>query len=302
MSSSFLDSNLQATNHTDSQFEAVRGRLFGLAYRMLGVRADAEDIVQETYVRWHEADRTAIRSAEAWLVTTATRLCIDRLRALKVERAAYEGPWMPEPLVSELPPPDRAVEQASDLSVAFLVLLERLGPEERAAFLLHDVFDQPYVEIAAILDKSEAACRQMVRRARERVRRGDRRFTATASDKVRLLQQFTAAVAARDEKALQALFAPDAVWTADGGGRAPAAPRPIVGAARIAKLVLGIQTRTFRNQLTLHLVDVNGEPGLCARLGDTVVGVVAIESDGTRIRAAHVIVNPEKLTLVPALS
>lgn len=296
--SSSLDSERHTASSADPQFEALRGRLFGLAYRMLGVRADAEDIVQETYVRWHEADRTGIRNHEAWLVTAATRLCIDRLRALGVERAAYNGQWLPEPLVTELPPPDRAAELASDLSMAFLVLLERLGPEERAAFLLHDVFDRPYAEIATILGKSEAACRQMIHRARERVRRGNRRFTATAGDKARLLQQFTAAVEAGDEKTLQALFAPDVVWTADGGGRVPAAPHPIVGAERIARLVVGLQHRTWRNRLTLHLVAVNGEPGLCARIDGTVAGVLAIESDGVRISAVHVVVNPEKLASV----
>src|SRR5947207_5633526 len=122
-------------------FDAVKPRLFGLAYRMLGSRAEAEDVVQETYIRWHLADETTVRNPEAWLVTTATRQAIDRLRALKVEREAYVGPWLPEPLIGTAPPPDRDVELASDLSIAFLVLLERLAPEERAAFLLHDVFD-----------------------------------------------------------------------------------------------------------------------------------------------------------------
>jgi len=149
-------------------FESVRHRLFGLAYRMLGSRADAEDIVQEAYVRWHQAADT-VRNPEAWLVTTATRLAIDRLRALKAEREAYTGPWLPEPLIGTEPPPDREAELASDLSVAFMVLLERLAPEERAAFLLHDVFDCGYGEIARLLGKSEAASRQIVHRARGRV-------------------------------------------------------------------------------------------------------------------------------------
>lgn len=146
-----------------SPFEHARGRLFGIAYRMLSSRAEAGDLVQDAYVRWHQADHGPIENAEAWLVTTVTRLAIDRLRALKTEREAYTGPWLPEPLIGEQPPPpDREVELASDLSVAFLVLLERLAPEERAAFLLHDVFETDYPSIARLLGRSEAACRQIV--------------------------------------------------------------------------------------------------------------------------------------------
>ncbi|HET9268805.1 MAG TPA: sigma-70 family RNA polymerase sigma factor, partial [Vicinamibacterales bacterium] len=149
----------------------MKPRLFGLAYRMLGSRTEAEDVVQEAYVRWHQADEASIRNAEAWLVTTATRLAIDRLRALKAEREAYVGPWLPEPLIgTPPPPPDRDVELSSDLSIAFLVLLERLAPEERAAFLLHDVFDFSFDEVATALERSAAACRQLAVRARTHVR------------------------------------------------------------------------------------------------------------------------------------
>src|SRR5262245_37194249 len=147
-------------------FEATRGRLFGLAYRMLGSRADAEDIVQEAYVRWHEAEKDRIESPEAWLVTTTTRLAIDRLRRLETEREAYFGQWLPQPIVSDAPP-DRHLDLADDLSIAFLTLLERLAPEERAAFLLHDVFDVGYPEIASVIEKTESAVRQVVHRARE---------------------------------------------------------------------------------------------------------------------------------------
>ena len=153
---------------------------------MLGSRADAEDMLQETYLRWHQADVEAIEVPEAWLVTTITRLCIDRLRAARVEREAYVGPWLPEPLVEDAyPPPDRYVELASDLSVAFLVLLERLAPEERAAFLLHDVFDAGYREIAQAIGKSEPATRQIVHRARERVRRDRPRFRISEAARAR---------------------------------------------------------------------------------------------------------------------
>src|SRR4029434_9534116 len=227
-------------------FETLRGRLFGLAYRMLGSRADAEDIVQEAYVRWHEAEHDRIENPEAWLVTTTSRLAIDRLRRLKTEREAYVGPWLPEPCVTVMRMPDLDLALAADLSIAFLTLLERLAPEERAAFLLHDVFDVGYTEIASVIEKSEAACRQGVHRARERVRGDSRRFDVTASAKAALLHRFMAATEARDERAVLALFAPDATWTADGGGKTGAAPRPIVGAHRICQRVIGVRGKLSR--------------------------------------------------------
>ena len=258
---------MEGTDEISSAVEHLRGRLFGVAYRMLGSRAEAEDVVQEAYVRWHQADAASVRNAEAWLVTTTTRIAIDRLRALKREREAYTGPWLPEPLLGdEPPPPDRQIELASDLSVAFLVLLERLAPEERAAFLLHDVFDCDYAEVARVLEKSESACRQMLHRARERVRTERKRFAVPEAARARLLRTFTEAVEARDERTLLALFAPDATWTADGGGKTAAAPRPIVGAERIVRLVLGLEQRFRRDHGSFHLASVNGETGICVRL------------------------------------
>lgn len=279
-------------------FEALRSRLFGLAYRMLGVRGDAEDIVQEAYVRWHGADRGEVRNAEAWLVATTTRLAIDRLRRLKTEREAYTGPWLPEPLLSETPAPDRALDLASDLSLAFLVLLERLAPEERAAFLLHDIFDCSYDDIARIIGKGEAACRQTVSRARERVRRDRKRFDATAADKEALLRRFMTAVDARDEQALLALFTPDSSWTADGGGRTAATPRPIHGADRIAKLVLGLTKHLTAR--TMRLAIVNGEPGVHVFVEGRLTAAMAIDVEGDRIAAIYAVVNPDKLSVTTA--
>lgn len=282
----------------DGDFEALRGRLFGLAYRMLGSRAEAEDVVQESYLRWHEADHGRIRSPAAWLVTTATRLAIDRLRALKTQRELYHGPWLPEPLMGrEPPPPDHDLALASDLSVAFLVLLERLAPDERAAFLLHEVFDCGYDEIARILGKSQAASRQVVHRARERVRSDRKRFQVTEAAKAALLRKFSAAVDARDEYALLALFAPDVTWTADGGGRVPAARYPIVGIERVVKLILGLEERYYRGRGSFHLASVNGETGLCMRVDGQVTSVLSFDTDGERILAVYVQVNPDKLDL-----
>jgi len=275
-------------------FEGLRGRLFGLAYRMLGSRADAEDIVQEAYVRWHEVTKDRIDNPEAWLVTTTSRLAIDRLRRLKTEREAYVGQWLPQPIVTDAPP-DRHLDLADDLSMAFLTLLERLAPEERAAFLLHDVFDVGYPEIASVLEKTESAARQVVHRARERVRGERKRFDVSDSAKETLLQRFLAATEARDEQAVLALFAPDATWTADGGGKAAAALRPIVGADRIARLVMGLYERFWANGRTLEIGTINGEAGLCLRDGDHLIATMSIATDGEQILAVYAVVNPDKL-------
>jgi RNA polymerase sigma-70 factor, ECF subfamily len=275
-------------------FEALRGRLTGLAYRMLGSRAEAEDIVQEAYVRWHQAASGRIDSPEAWLVTTTSRLAIDRLRRLKTERDAYVGPWLPEPIVTT-PPPDRHLELSDDLSIAFLTLLERLAPEERAAFLLHDVFDVGYGAIASVLERTEAACRQVVHRARERVREDRKRFDATEAAKAGLLQKFLTALEAQDEKALLELFAPDATWTADGGGKSAAAPHPIAGADRIVRLVIGLRTKFWAADRTIELATVNGETGLRIMDGDRLTATLSIATDGERILAVYAVVNPDKL-------
>ena len=277
-------------------FEALRGRLFGLAYRMVGSRADAEDVVQEAYMRWHQAQQSSIENPEAWLVTTTTRLAIDRLRRLKTEREAYVGPWLPEPIVTAAPPPDRNLDLAADLSIAFLTLLERLAPEERAAFLLHDVFDVGYPQIAAVIDKSEATTRQVVHRARERVRGDRKRFEVTEEAKATLLQRFLDAMQARDEQALLALFAPDATWTADGGGRTAAAPLPILGAERIARLVMGLREKFWTGNRRFEFITLNGETGLALRDGDQLVAVMSVATDGQHIHHVYAVVNPDKLT------
>ena len=276
-------------------FESRRSRIFGLAYRMLGSRADAEDIVQDVYLRWHQADRAGIENPEAWLVTTATRLSIDRLRRLKTERESYVGSWLPEPIVAAEPPPDHHLELSEDLSLAFMTLLERLAPDERAAFLLHDVFDVGYGEIASALERSEAACRQVVHRARERVRGDRKRFEATESDKAVMLERFMTAIEARDERALLQLFAPDATWTADGGGKAAAGLHPIIGADRIARLVIGIREKFWPPNRTMRVATVNGETGLCFHDGDRLTAVMSITTDGERILAIYAVVNPDKL-------
>jgi RNA polymerase sigma-70 factor, ECF subfamily len=276
-------------------FEQSRRRLFGLAYRMLGSKADAEDMVQEAYLRWHQAPADEIRSPEAWLVTVVTRLCIDRLRSAASERETYPGSWLPEPLFGESPPsPDEQVELASNLSMAFMVLLERLAPAERAAFLLREVFDCPYSEIARIIGKSEAACRQIVSRARERVRRDQPRFEASEEDRLRLMRKFTAAIDADDEQTLLALFAEDATLTADGGGKTPAARNIVRGAERLTRLFLGV-ARKLKGRVTRAFLPINGEPGLVTFVDGRPVSALSFVTDGVRIYALYNVLNPDKL-------
>jgi RNA polymerase sigma-70 factor (ECF subfamily) len=278
-----------------AEFERLRGRLFGLAYRMLGSRADAEDIVQDAYIRWHQTRADHVENPEAWLVTTTTRLSIDRLRRLKTEREAYVGQWLPEPILNPEASPDRHLDLADDLSIAFMTLLERLAPEERAAFLLHDVFDVSYDAVASVLEKSEAACRQVVHRARARVRGERRRFEVTEAARTAMIEKFVAAMHERNEQQLLALFAPDATWTADGGGTAGAGLYPIVGADRIARLVIGIRERVWPEGRTVEIATVNGEAGLLFRDNGRTTAVLSVATDGERIQQIFAIVNPDKI-------
>jgi RNA polymerase sigma-70 factor (ECF subfamily) len=191
-------------------FELHRARLFGIAYRMLGSRTEAEDLLQDAYLRWHESDRTHIQSVAAFLVTITARLCVDRLRVLKQERAPYVGSWLPEAIVDDhLPSPEMQRELVDDVSVAFLAVLERLGPEERAAFLLHEVFDYDYPEVAQTLDKTEPACRQMIHRARARLREPRTRFRVSTESRERLLEKFLVAIGSGSRQAVMALLAED---------------------------------------------------------------------------------------------
>lgn len=278
------------------EFERHRPRLFGIAYRMLSSRTDAEDVLQDAYIRWHRGASEDVRSPEAWLVTTVTRLCIDRLRAARTEREHYVGPWLPEPLIGETAPgADARAELSSSLSIAFLVVLEQLEPDERAAFLLHEVFDTEYAEIAEILGKSEAACRQIVSRARKRVH--GRRPRAQVSDAARrsILERFADAIQTQDKEALLALVAEKASWTSDGGGKAPAARKVIRGRERLVRFVLAVLGR-HTDQFVFEMTAVNGEPALAIRTGDTLFSVITVRTDGLRILDVYTVLNPSKLS------
>ena len=280
--------------HSDT-FEAQRPRLWGIAYRMLGSRAEADDMCQEAWLRWNHASKAEIRAPEAWLVTATTRLCIDRLRHLRTERQAYVGPWLPEPVAIETAPPaDHSSELASDLSVAFLAVLERLAPEERAAFLLHEMFDAGYGEIAQVLGKSEAACRQLVSRARKRVREDKPRVHVAPEARANLLRQLAQAVESQDSGVLLALLAKDATWTSDGGGKTKAAKKVVSGAEHVARFALGVFRRHL-SQLKFVPANVNDEAGLAVMFEGRLLSVITILTDGQKILGVYSILNPEKI-------
>jgi RNA polymerase sigma-70 factor (ECF subfamily) len=275
-------------------FERYRARLFGIAYRMLGMVDDANDLVQECYLRWHQADPVAIEAPEGWLVAVITRLAIDRSRRVDVERRSYVGHWLPEPLaIGAPPPPDRRAELASDLSLAFLVMLERLAPEERAAFLLREVLGVDYAELARVLDRSEAACRQMVHRARERVRTERPRFSVSPDAKRELLERFVHALEREDRDALLAVVAPDATFISDGGGRVRAARRIVQGAPRVVRLLVGINRKW--SDVRDEVAWLNGDPALVSYRGDRLVSTTSFDVDGDRIVGFYRVLNPEKL-------
>jgi RNA polymerase sigma-70 factor (ECF subfamily) len=282
-------------------FTQHRPRLLGIAYRMLGTKADAEDVLQDAYLRWHSADATQVESPEAWLTTATTRLSIDRLRHRQVERNAYFGPWLPEPLsAADTQTPEVAAELDSDVSIAFMAMLEALSPEERAAFILHDIIDDDYVDIADALGKSESACRQMVHRARERLTARRRRFVVDEVTRTRMLRKFLGAVASGDRQQIMALFADDAVMTSDGGGKAAAVSRPLLGSDRISRLwyVVARRYREVRTQgrdVEYRIVQVNGEPGIAFLEDGRLQSLIAIETDGERIHGFFSIRNPDKL-------
>lgn len=279
-------------------FDRHRTKLMGIAYRMLGSRSDAEDILQEAYVRWHQADIPSLNNPEAWLVTVVTRLSIDRLREAKAEREHYVGQWIPEPWVSEhAPPAEHPIEMANDLSVAFLLMLERLSPEERAAFLLKEVFDFGYVEIAQMTGKSQEACRQMVHRAKLRVRQDRPRFEVSRQAHLALLGKFIEAARCGDTAKLKALFSEDVTLTGDGGGKVPSVLKPLLGAERVANLYRAIH-RSLGGRMDFHVAEINGIPGIVRHVDGDLESASSFVTDGMRILEIYVVRNPEKLKSV----
>lgn len=287
--------------------EALRRHGFGVAYRMLGTVADAEDVVQEALARLARVDEDPDEPA-AWVTTVTTWLAIDHLRGERVKRERYIGPWLPEALLEDVAGapagPAETVEFAESLSQAFLVVLEQLTPVERAAFLLHVVFDYPYAEVAAIIGRSPVSCRQLVARARKHLAAARPRFDPDPELRRRLLKRFLAAAEEGDLAGLAALLAEDAVLYSDGGGQVVAARRPLVGAARIARMLASVTRKALAHDPPdAKLVAVNGQPGQVLRGADGgVLQVLSIDVEGGLIRVVRIVRNPDKLAHLGAVT
>lgn len=281
------------------QFEEHRPLLLRTAYRVLGSVAEAEEIVQEAYLRWRDVEVEDVGSSRKFLVATVTRLALDRLRALDAERERYPGPWLPEPLVTG----ERSYAEAGGsepfagverLDTAFLTMLERLTPAQRAAFLLRDAFDFEYEEIARALESTEASCRQHVSRARRRLQEHEVRYEATEEEARELRRAFAAAALDGDLEGLVSLLAEDAAHLSDGGGEVPAAREPVRGAENVARLLVGV-VEGADGEVRLEPRQVNGTPGLVARVGGRLASVVTFAIDDGRITRVYQVLSPSKL-------
>ena len=277
-------------------FEPLRGFLIGLAYRMLGSRAEAEDIVQDAYLRWHAADRGEVREPRAFLSKAVTRLCLDHLKSARVQREDYIGPWLPEPVLDDgaLTAED-AGEYANDLSVALLLTLERLSPLERAAFLLHDVFDLSFEQVGDALGREAAACRQLASRARGHVREEKPRFRPTREEEGRVFAAFVAAAGGGDIAALSKVLAQDAVFYSDGGGKVKAALKPIHGPEHIARFLVGVLNKYGTPEMRVRAARINGLPGLVLSGPQGPFQTIAMEVRDGLIARLYTVRNPDKL-------
>jgi RNA polymerase sigma-70 factor (ECF subfamily) len=278
----------------ENQFEEYRPLLFSLAYRMLGTRSDAEDIVQDAYLRWRAASTEEIRAPKSYLTTIVARLSLDSLKSARRRRETYVGEWLPEPLIE--PPGTTAVEMAESLSLAFLHILETLSPDERVAFLLREVFEASYAEIASTLETSEANCRQLIARARKHIRERRPRFKVDRDRQKSVLKQFLAACQSGDPSLLLPLLSPDVVLHTDGGGKAQATLNPLYGADKVSRFFKGLVNKGVATGFTAKLVEVNGDPGALIMQGpnpDTVVSIQLNES--SQIHRIFLVRNPDKL-------
>src|SRR5882724_259691 len=285
-----------------TRFEQYRGLLFSIAYRMLGSVADAEDMLQEAFIRWQQTSSDEVRSPRALLVTIVTRLCINHLESARVRREEYVGEWLPEPLVTDpKSDPSHVLRVDESLSMAFLVLLERLTPIERAVFLLREIFEYEYSEIATILGQSEANCRQILRRARQHVSGVRPRFRASSEERNNLLERFLRATSQGDMDGLVDLLASDVVLHSDGGGKALAVPNLIVGADKVARGILGSLEKLVPRNLLTRMALINGQAGIVSYLNGKPYSVLTLDTGEGRIWAIYVLTNPEKLAHLPEL-
>jgi len=283
-----------ADGTTDDVFTGARPRLLGLAYRILGSLADAEDVVSEVWIRWDRVDPGALDRPEAWLTTVTTRVALDHLRARRRRRADYPGPWLPEPLVGS-PGPEEVAEVADSLTLGFLILLDELGPVERAVFILAEVFAVPFDEIAEVVHKSPAACRQIASRARRRVR--EAHLPRPSGPDRELVDGLIGAVASGDIRGVIARLAPDVVCTSDGGPLRRAARRPVVTAPRVARLLVNL-SRRYAGRMDVAAVNVNGDAGYVVRVDGAVDQVLSCSVADGRVTAVRIMRNPDKLRRV----
>jgi RNA polymerase sigma-70 factor (TIGR02957 family) len=286
-------------------FEAHRGLMFAVAYRMLGSIADAEDAVQDAWLRWSAASRADVLDPKAYLARVVTTTALNRLRSARARREAYVGPWLPEPLLTEAGPDaaERA-ELAESVSVAMLVVLESLTPDERAVFVLREVFGFGHAEIGAALGRSAPAVRQLAHRAREHVQARRPRFDVDWDQQREVTERFLAAAAGGDIDGLMTVLAPDVTLLTDGGGKARAALRPIVGARKAARFLAAISTRPYMgmdiSDMTLAAAEINGSPGTMIMTGGRAIAALTLTVSGGRITAIQLLANPDKLTAITA--
>jgi len=281
--------NERAMDHA-AVFEAERPHLLAIAYRMLGTQGDAEDVVQDSYLRFREVELAAIGSPRGYLTTVVVRLCLDVLKSARVQRERYDGLWLPEPVRTD----DTTLDRDS-LAMAFLILLETLSPEERAVYVLHEIFDYTHPELAEMLHKTDDACRQMLRRAHQRVVARQPRYAIHDDERLRLVGRFMAACTAGDAEAVRALLTEGAVAWADGGGKAVAARRPIEGAEPVARYLTGLARKRVAG-IVPELVELNGAPGIILRRAGAISSVIVLELAGDgRIQRILIVRNPDKL-------
>jgi RNA polymerase sigma-70 factor (ECF subfamily) len=284
-------------------FNTDRPLLFSIAYRMLGSASDAEDVLQDAWVRYRTVDQSTIRSPRAFATTIVTRLCLDRLKSVRTTRETYIGPWLPEPvLTSEVEGPDAMLQRSESVTLAFLVLLEKLSPEERAVFLLKDVFEYDHSEIADMLGTTTANSRQLLHRAKARLAEGRPRLTGTAQSRRAIAERFARAFSSGDGSALAALLATDVGMWSDGGGKASAARRPLIGRDQVLNFLIGLHRTAQAAGLTRHaslgIEDVNSEPALILRVGQRLESIFVISIDDDAIAGIRVVRNPDKLARI----
>jgi RNA polymerase sigma-70 factor (ECF subfamily) len=284
----------------DDVFKTDRPLFFSIAYRMLGSASDAEDVLQDAWLRYQAADESAIRSPRAFVATIVSRLCLDRLKSAQATREEYVGPWLPEPvLTSEVEGPDAMLQHAESITLAFLVLLEKLSPEERAVFLLKDIFEYEHAEIAEMLSTSVENSRQLFHRAKARLATGRPRLSGTVASRRAVAERFARAFSSGNSSELTAMLAQDVGMWSDGGGKASAARRPLLGRDEVLNFLIGLhrtgQTTGLAKQASLSIEDVNSEPALVLRIAGHLESIFVFSVEDDRISGIRVVRNPDKL-------